>query len=74
MASGCQAVLVVQAQTAPDGAGQLRLELHLDQEAQTYLGLSGNADVQAVVRQRFPWVREADGWSAVTAGKDSAGT
>jgi len=72
-ASGCRSVLVVQTQVNSGGDGQVRLELHLDKQAQAQLGIASTADVPRVVAQRFPWVREADGWSEVQAAPDSAG-
>jgi hypothetical protein len=73
VASGCQSVLVVRTDVDSAGAGQVRLELHLDREAQAYLGITSEADVPRVVEERFPWVREADGWSEVTVAPDSSG-
>jgi hypothetical protein len=73
VASGCRSILVVSNQINPGGDGQVRLELHLDQQAQAQLGIASAADVPAAVAKHFPWVREADGWSQVTAAPDSAG-
>jgi len=66
-------VFVVGTDVDAGGHGQVRLELHLDQEAQAYLGITSAADVPRVVQERFPWVREADGWSEVTTSTDSSG-
>ena len=64
---------MVSTDVEPNGDGQLRLELHLDQQAQAYLGITSEADVPRVVEKRFPWIREADGWSEVRTSRDSAG-